>query len=790
MKHDGELAIAVGRSRKETKWKNKDITWSELVQKLSETTRTAETHNEYLSSPKSRRDEIKDVGAFVGGYLSQGVRKADSVVNRQVITLDIDHAKEDSCIFDSFEMLYGCAAVMYSTHTHSPKTPKLRLVVPVNRPVYSDEYEAISRRIAGDLGINDFDDTTFQPSRLMYWPSTSKDAEYLFEKIDAPWLNADEVLNTYFDWKDSSAWPLSDRVDKIIARGIKKQGDPLEKPGLIGAFCRCYDIHEAIEKFLKDDYEDCAIEGRYTYKHGSTAAGLVTYEDKYAYSHHGTDPSSGKLCNSFDLVRIHLYGLKDEDAQANTPSNRLPSYKAMVEFCSKDKAVRQLLGKEKIEAAKLDFEEVIEADTSWMVKLEYNSKGKLEKSLRNLIIILENDPMLKGIVFNELSSGMEIKSKVPWKHKSKYWRDADDSQLVSYIDQTYGSFSARTYDIAVTKVTDDRSYHPVKEFLADLPDWDEQERLETLLIDYLGAEDNEYVRTITRKVLVGAIARIYRPGVKFDWMLVLSGGQGIGKSTLVKKLAGEWFNDSLRLSDTKDKTAAEKLQGYWILEIGELAGMRKTEESTLKNFLSSQNDIYRASFGKRVTPHPRQCIFIGTTNESEYLRDATGERRFWPVKVRETNKKPWDITENEVHQLWAEALQLYKKGEKLELPKKVKGLASKAQSEAAEIDARQGVVDTFLEISLPDDWFNKSLSDRLYWLDLEIENNAEGSNKRTEVCVPEVWCEAFRRSFPDIKRKDSVDISRMLRRAGWEPNGKSRRFKDYGKQKLWSLKTD
>lgn len=179
----------------------------------------------------------------------------------------------------------------------------------------------------------------------------------------------------------------------------------------------------------------------------------------------------------------------------------------------------------------------------------------------------------------------------------KYWRDADDAQLISYIEDRYGTFSKRNYEIAVTKVADDRSYHPIREFLDALPDWDQVARVDTLLIDYLGAEDNAYVRAITRKTLCAAISRVLNPGCKFDSMLVLNGPQGVGKSTLIARPAGEWFSDSLNLGDTKDKTAAEKLQRYWILEIGELAGLRKAEVETRRSFLSRQNDIYTSVSG-------------------------------------------------------------------------------------------------------------------------------------------------------------------------------------------------
>lgn len=266
----------------------------------------------------------------------------------------------------------------------------------------------------------------------------------------------------------------------------------------------------------------------------------------------------------------------------------------MTELALKDERVKAVFAQERMAQAAEEFDE-----DKWQERLELNKAGNVKNTLHNLTLVLENDPNLKPLVFNQLLDGMEIKGAVPWKHPSKFWRDADDAQLISYVDTHYGTFSARNYDIAVTKVSDDRSYHPIREFIANLPAWDGVERVDTLLIDYLAAEDTPYVRAVTRKTLCAAVKRVLVPGSKFDSMLVLNGPQGVGKSTLIAKLAGEWFSDSLNLSDTKDKTAAEKLQGYWILEIGELAGLRKAEVETLRSFLSRQNDIYRAAFGKR-----------------------------------------------------------------------------------------------------------------------------------------------------------------------------------------------
>ncbi len=206
IKHDGSIAIATGKSRKETHWKNKNILWSELVDKLSNTTRTPETYAEYKKMAKTEKDNIKDVGGFVGGGLKNGRRKAENVQNRTLLTLDLDYVNGD--IWSSIELLWDFSVAMYSTHTHAADNQRLRLVIPLNRPVLPDEYQAIARMIASDLGIDQFDDTTYEPSRLMYWPSTSSDGDYIFKIQDEPWLNPDEVLARYtFGWQDVSYWP-------------------------------------------------------------------------------------------------------------------------------------------------------------------------------------------------------------------------------------------------------------------------------------------------------------------------------------------------------------------------------------------------------------------------------------------------------------------------------------------------------------------------------------------------------------------------------------------------------
>jgi hypothetical protein len=327
IKHDGDLAIAIGKSRLETSWKNKQITWSALLQKLKEPRITGETSEEYRKMSKPDRDNKKDVGGFVGGTLKQGRRKAENVANRTLITLDMDEViVPASEVWSDITTFNDFAAAVYSTHTHTEDHPRLRLVIPVSRPVTPDEYQAISRMLASDLGIDQFDDTTYEPHRLMYWPSISQGAPYFFQVQDGSFLVPETVLDRYIDWTDTSYWPESSRMSIRISSLLKKQEDPPAKKGVIGAFCRAYSIGEAVAKFLPDVYTPGKTPDRYTFAGGSTSGGVVVYDDKYTYSHHGTDPASGILCNAFDLVRIHKFSELDEKARPDTLVNKLPSF--------------------------------------------------------------------------------------------------------------------------------------------------------------------------------------------------------------------------------------------------------------------------------------------------------------------------------------------------------------------------------------------------------------------------------------------------------------------------------
>lgn len=795
VRYNGDLLIATGRSRYEKEWKNKTMPWSALLSRLAKSMETPETHAEYMKMNKEQQDKIKDIGGFVGGHLKDGRRKTGYVVARQLLTLDLDFPPAEfwDDIVNNLEI--DSALAVYSTHKHTAAKPRYRLIMPLDREVTPDEYEAIARKIAEKIGIDYFDDSTFQPTRLMYWPSHSVDVEPFFQYYDAPFLAADSILAEYPDWTDTSYWPESSRMAGIRKKQADKQGDPLAKKGIVGAFCRTYTITQAIATFLPDVYTQTAKEDRYTYAAGSTAAGLVVYDgDLFAFSNHSTDPAGGQLCNAFDLVRLHKFGDLDDNARDKSGKERL-SYKAMARFASEDPGTRQTLADDTRGRAVLDFEEVPvpdDVDDSWKTELERSESGAVKPSITNAVLILENEPALQGIRYNELSNGIEVKGKLPWPRPNKYWRDADDAQLYTWVADRYGvQFPENRFSKALTTVTDKRRFNPLREYIQQLPDWDGVARVDTLLVDYLGAEDSPYTRAATRKTLIGAIQRVLEPGCKFDTVLVLDGKPGIGKSTLLRKLGGQYFSDSLSLADTRDKTAAEKLQGVWIMEIGEMQGTRKADVDIMKGFISRQVDEYRAAYGRVVERHPRTCIICGTTNSTTgFLRDTTGNRRFWPVPVNGGGRlSVWDMTEETRAQIWAETMVYVAEGETSYLDAAMELEAAKMQREAIEYDDREGEVIDYLETLLPADWYSWDMAKRVDFFQQRdvLDVKVDCTMRRTKVCAREIFCECWGRPKNAWKRQDGYDIAGIMARIpGWEKTGKEARVPGYGHQRVYT----
>lgn len=814
MINDRRLAISVGNSRKSINWQKTDMLWSEFVEKLRIPQRTPEKLEEYLNMPAAQQGSLKDIGGFVGGTLSGPHRKADSVTGRDLITLDLDNiaAGETDNVLRKIDAL-GIAYAVYSTRSHADWKPRLRVIMPLDKTVTADQYEPIARKLASTIGIELCDPTTFEASRLMYWPGCSSDSRYIFASADKPFISADGILALYADWHDVTTWPQVPGEANKAKTLLAKQQDPTTKDGLIGAFCRTYNIYGAIEKFIPLAYTATDKDDRLTYTGGSTVAGAVVYEGGlFLYSHHATDPCSGQLVNAFDLVRLHLYGDQDSEVKPGTPTNRMPSFVAMKDAALKDAAVMTELNMARAEenAAsnvfdKLDSNtaeaaaepkqdgqqpqaEAKKPEVSWMMQagLSYDGNGNLRKTRDNIIRILTYNPAYKGKIATDdfAVRGMAL-GALPWNasDERRIWSDTDDAGLAWELERNYGIVGKDKIDAALLLVSEANRYNEVKAYLKSLT-WDMLPRLDTVLHDYLGAEDNEYTRAVARKSFCAAVARVMTPGCKYDYVPVFVGPQGIGKSTFLATIGKDWYSDSLQSFEGKE--AAEMIQGVWINELGEMTSYRKSEANTVKQFLSKGADIYRQAYGRRTGKFPRKCVFFGTCNTYEFLNDLTGNRRFWPVDVGKHPpvKSVWSDLPQEVDQIWAEAVVRWLAEEPLYFDKpEMEQLARAEQDRHREANVKEGVIREFLDKKIPDNYYELPLSTRRTFWGGGMQTDSL-LIQRNKVCALEVWCECFGGDVKNMRRADAMEINQILANLdGWERNSSMRRFGYCGRQR-------
>lgn len=793
MQYNRKLQISTAGTRKATHWPKSEIMWSEFAEKLKTPVRGTETLEQYLALPKSQQDDLKDVGGFVGGTFAGDRRKAANVTGRDLITLDLDNIPvgQTEDILRRVDGL-GCAAVVYSTRKHSGYTPRLRVIIPVDRTGTADEYEPAARKLASLIGIEFCDPTTFEASRLMYWPSCSSDSQYVSEIYDKPFCSLDGVLGMYGDWHDISQWPQVPGSEAIERRRLAKQENPTAKRGIIGAFCRTYTITQAMEKFIPGMYEETVVPGRYTYTGGSTVGGAVVYDgDLFLYSHHATDPCSGQLVNAFDLVRLQMFGDKDNDVKEGTPVSKMPSFVMMSRLAQDDPNVSDLLSKERYEQAREAFQtpeqgtsSVPDYDLSWLTKLTKDGNGRYEKTINNAVIVLENDPLLKGkIVTDEFASCGMVLGRVPWdqRDEKRRWTDVDDAGFYRYVEVFYGLTGREKLDHALMIVSAQNKINDVKHYLQELK-WDGKPRVDTLLSDYLGADDTPYTRAVMRKSLCAAVARAVIGGVKYDYMPIFTGPQGIGKSTFLAILGKQWFSDSLTTFEGKE--AAELVQGTWINEVGELSAFTKQETQVIKQFLSKTEDIYRAAYGRRTDKYLRRCVFFGTSNDSEFLKDMTGNRRFWPVDVgvNPAKRSVWKELPQEVDQIWAEAYVYWAAGEELYMPKEIEELAVEQQETHREASGKEGMIMSFLDRPVPENWEQMDVIKRRMFLSggMHVER---ALHVRDKICAVEIWVECFGGDPKYMKRSDSMEINNILLHGKWQRIKTPRNFGPYGPQR-------
>lgn len=763
--HTGrKLGIAKGENRRTSRVKNGRVTWAEFVARIKKPVVTDETVEEYAKLTKAEQDNIKDVGYFVGGPIEHGIRKKENVLSRDLIVLDGDHADQDfqSCLNDT---IGGYEWAIYTTHKHTPEKPRFRLIFPLKRPIQPAEYAPIARKLAEKINIEYFDSTTDEFERAMFWPSHSCNSEFIAKQNEGLWVDPDEILSEYDDWADIASWPKSSRHPEKRPYAGEKAEDPRNKKGIIGAFCRVYDIHSAILEFIPELYAPTS-HGRYTYTGSTTSNGAVTYENLWLYSHHESDPCSTQLCNAFDLIRIHKFGKKDAGAKPQTNAGKLPSFKAMVAFLEVDEDTQAELVREIADG----FEDT--DDTRWLGRLD-TEDGQIRATLKNFNLILTHDKNLHGIAFNELRQGVARTQETPWaavqdQTNGDPWTDTDDLKLRLYIENRYRveMTAARALD-AVSLAASKRIYNPIHDYLNALK-WDRTPRLDGMLHRHMGVARNAYTEAVSRKFMCAAVARIFQPGIKFDHCLILEGGQGRGKSTFLKTLAvkAEWFGDDV--PHLHGKEVIESNQGRWIIELSELQAFGKSEIEKIKAFMSRTSDRARLAYKRRAEDFPRQMVFAGTTNDNEYLKDDTGNRRFWPVKCN-VERLNIPALEAEVDQLWAEAIIKWRAGEPLYLEdEEVETLAKQEQSARHIDDGLAGVITE--------------------WLDRPIERfETDGPPTLLDkVCARQIWVECMGGAEKDYNSAKAGQIGRAMRKIeGWTVAKNVLYFGRYGRQRGW-----
>ena len=327
----------------------------------------------------------------------------------------------------------------------------------------------------------------------------------------------------------------------------------------------------------------------------------------------------------------------------------------------------------------------------------------------NFDLVFLFDPVIKhAFAFNGFAQRIEPTRTLPWRNQfndNQPVSDADDSHIRNLIDRNYKLRGSQTCYDCLVEYSHKLWFHPVHDFFHNLPTWDQTPRAESIFIERLGVKDSPYARAVTKAWLLAAVARVFHPGCKFDYCLVLQGKQGIGKSTILRQLGGNWFGE---LDSISDEDVVERLQGLWIIELTEMQATKKAENEQIKAFISRQVDRTRFKYGRRTNELPRQCIFAATTNDHEFLRDQTGSRRFL---ILECNAEQFsDATDDyTIRQIWAEVFHLYNvlfadgfDAAKLDIDFETKTAAALLQEAHTEGSDLQGRIEAFLDTPIPD----------------------------------------------------------------------------------------
>lgn len=806
-----QLMVSRGTHAECKVWPSKPVTWPMFVRELEQARRMPVSMAEYGAMDNAGRSRHKDGPGFVGGAFRDGSRTPSASTGRDLLTFDLERKKGNGSLpQDIVEIVlreFQFEHLIYPTPSHTDASPRYRVVAPLSRTVSAYEYDGITRFLAAKIGFHNVDPVSYRVNQFMYFPVVPSDAEYTTFRNEAPWLDVDAFIASCPGWDIPQSWPGKSDTADYFAKSAKHA---YESPGIIGAFNEAVgSIRDAIDRYLSDVYEPHG--GNYSFIGGSTVGGLKVYDDKeLAYSFHQSDPANtGHCINAFDLIRVHVIGnmdteasggISDMDAMQAWADVHVPEYKIVL-------AKRQSKEADRRAEAAAEKEAAGDPD-AWMSRLAMNSRGNVQATIDNFREIIRNDPDAPFRVSYDLFAQRQL--RVNHDGTREYWRDACDAEIRAYCETHHGIHSVSKYDDAVRKETEKASFDPLKDYLNGLV-WDGVSRIDTMLTDFMGAQDDRYAREISRSWMLGAVERGLVPSpfpfrvAKYDYMLILKGPQGIGKSTFFKLLArnAEWFTDSLQKIEA-DKDTRMTLLGKWIIEIGELAGMSKSEAKAVKAFLSAEKDDFRPPYGRQIISQPRRCVFAGSSNDMEILRDATGSRRFMVLDVEGYKSAKAPLTPETVDQLWAEAVWLHKSGVAAEPSDWLKAETAIRNSAFEVTDEWEAAIGDYLTRPLPHKWHKMDKEERakkLQILRVEDENAPELARANAEangyellpfVCRKELFEQALGKKLDDMKAQDAARIDAIMQKHGasWQYGGdKKQRISGYpGLERVWYRK--
>lgn len=758
-----------------------------------------------LETPGMKKNEK----SYLPGELKDHYRKSVNVISRSVITLDLDGALEGG-----FEALSGFLSDFYflwhTTYSHSEEKPSYRFLVPLAEPVTPGQYGDLVRQIIAANPNASIDVASAKPAQIMFTPACKDPFSYDFGVHEGKLADGAQWLA---DANGGEAVVPLARVQRRVA--------PEDAPGIVGQFNRAYpDLDELIATFeLPYEYDGATGRYRYTGSSASATPGMREIEENpgYYYSWHAHDPASGYAQNAFDLVRIHKFGHLDGDYKG--PVNRAPSYTACRDFLDKHEGFTKRSAAQTYAAVTNNLRSGTESDntektsparethtsievltteeidhTQWVSQLEVDRKtGKFVDSLRNLTLIFDNDPHMKGVGWCERGEYFTDADPLNWpKDKTKKSLKLADNQkklLRNRYETVYGlKIPPERLDQVFVERRAVRSFDPVKVYLESLR-WDGNKRMDTCLP---GVDDTEYNRMVARKVLIAAVARAFEPGVKVDEALILVGPEGVGKSSWIEEMSKGFF---VEFQSLESKDTVQILNETWIAMAEESEVVSKSDFNRLKSFLTQTSDTYRAPYAVEPETRLRRWVVWGSTNDMELLRERDGNRRFLMVEC--VRPRDFDLlTPEYVDQIWAEAVHAYLMGESHMLNSYERELARSAREAHIHSDALTESIAEHLRLPITADWHEKkpeTIRSIMGQWNVDIIHST-GDKERDFITPKEVWVEVEGQSLADFTLRDQSrvkdSLQALVRRGVLTRSETKIRVPNQGKQFLYFVNHD